>query len=124
MHSCVSCLLCFSICKVIGEAGDVELISSASPEGPAMVQWKEPHVLFGSSLPLYYNLTMRDISTQVIAQTTTTDTFYAIDSDLLVPCDSYQLTVLPFQQISSHTELGIMTQISKNYSGSKLTFCI
>ena len=106
---------------MIGEAGDVELISPVSPKGPAMVQWKAPDVISGSSLPLYYNITVRDSSTQAIAQTTTTNTSYAIDSDLLVPCDSYQLTVLPFQQISSHTELGIMTQTARNYAGSKLT---
>ena len=107
---------------MIGEAGDVELVSPASPKKPALVQWKAPDVLSWSSSPLYYNITVRDSSAQVIAQNTAMDTSFAIDSGLLVPCDSYELTILPFQQISSHTELGIMTQTTKNYSGSKLTF--
>ena len=108
---------------MIGKAGDVELLSPASPQGSAVMQWEAADVLSGSSLPLYYNITLINASTQVvIAQTTTTDTSYAIDSDLLVPCDSYQLTILPYQQISSHIELGIMTQAVINYSGSKLRF--
>ena len=100
----------FSICEVIGGAGDVELISPTSPNGPAIIQWKAPDVLSGSSSPLYYNITVRDPSKQIIAQNTTMDTSFAIDSDLLVPCHSYQLAILPFQDISSHTELGILTQ--------------
>ena len=105
---------------MIGGTGDVELISPASPEGPSIIQWKAPDVLSGSSSPLYYNITVRHPSNQIIAQSTTTDTSFAIDSDLLVPCHSYELTLLPFQQFSNHTELGIMTQTAKNYSGSKL----
>ena len=86
--------LLFSIYEVIGGAGDVELISPASPKGPAIIQWKVPDVLSGSPSPLYYNITVRDPSKQIIAQNTTMDTSFAIDSDLLVPCHSYELSLL------------------------------
>ena len=95
---------------MIGGARDVELISPRSPEGPAIIQWNAPDVLSGSSSPLYYNITVRDPSNQIIAQNTTTDTSLSIDSDLLVHCHSYELTVLPFQHISGHPELGLITQ--------------
>ena len=116
MHAC--CLL--SICEVIGGAGDVELLSPASPKGPAIIQWIAPDVLSGSSSPLYYNITVTNSLNQVIAQNTTTNTSFAMAVNLLVHCYSFELTLLPFQQISNHTELGIMTQTAKDYSDSKL----
>ena len=94
---------------MIGGAGDVELISPTSPQGPAIIQWKVPDVLSGSSSPLYYNITVRDPSKQVIAQSTTMNTSFAFENDQLVSCDSYQLTILPFQYIPGYTELGLMT---------------
>ena len=100
----------FSICEVIGGAGDVKLVSPSSPQGPAIIQWIAPEVLSGSSSPLYYNITVRDPSNQIIAQNTTTDTSFSIDSDLLVSCHFYEFTLLPFHHNSGHTELGIMTQ--------------
>ena len=118
----VACFLFASICSVIGKTGNVELISPVNPKGPVMMKWKVPEVLSGSSSPLYYNITVREFSMQVIAQSTTMDTSYAINSDLLVPCDSYKLNVIPFQLIFNQSELGITTQTAKNYSGSMLAF--
>ena len=116
----VICFLLVSICEEIGDVRDVEIILPASPKGRVKIQWKAPDVLSGSSSPLYYNITMRNSSKQIIAQNTSTNASIALHTDLLVPCHSYELTVLPFQQISSHNELGIMVQTTKNYSGSKL----
>ena len=119
-----ACFCFASISQVIGQAGDVELIAPVNPTESAMMQWKAPDVFSGSSSPLHYNITVRDSSMQVIAKGTTMGTTYPINTDLLVPCDSYLLTVLPFQQNSGHTELGITTQTVTNYSGSKLLFVI
>ena len=105
-----ACFLLFSSCEVIGEVGALELISPTSSTSLALIQWKAPDVLFENSSPLYYNITVRNSFAEVIAQTTTTDTSFPIDSDLLVSCDFYQLTMLPFQKISSKTELGIVKQ--------------
>ena len=115
MHIHVVSFLCnvfvfVHFAKWLVGTSDVELISFANPKDPSIIQWKSPDVLSGSSLPLYYNITVRGPSNQIIAQNTTTNTSFAINDDLLFPCHSYELTLLPFQHISGHSELGIITQ--------------
>ena len=84
-----------------------------------VLQWDPSEVRSGNSSLLVYNVTITDSSMLPVVIGTTENTSLSINSSLFMPCETYSISVLPYQIAASGIQKGLPLQIFKEYPDGK-----